>query len=1035
MPAEKSGWPSVVFWILSVSVGIMGMKIPVSVQISTVLTLSPVESHMSVTDNGVGSLVQHTADLVEVALNDRKFDRKYYQYLPYPDNDFQELNSSNATDCFPLSHIYERNAQVFVPNQPVVVKSILAEKNGDGYRKFRNSYLYCIIVQHCKYEWTINKRYNDFYTLHKCLLNYIKSKTKEPIDALEKLLKHPKFRQHPAVHQFFEVTYLSFVYDLGISLKENYLIKHSSQSQQNRYITTFFKNLCRSYRDLKWFIVKSTYLLYLRSNEIRFPMLIDSGFQIQPKFHNKLRIKNLQHKITIKFKSVDKYQQWYEVLQTLLERNSLTLASKQNRFNSFAPIREKQFGSWFINGKDYMESLTQAILNAKEEIFIANWWLTPEIMLVRPTNDKSFRLDYLLGRKADEGVRVYVLIYKDFPLAMGQNSLHSKRGLIKRNRHNIKVIRHPNHYPTSGGPLLWSHHEKLVVIDQKIAYVSGIDLCFGRWDDHEMRLVDLGSQNQTKLKLPDEIQSDLIESGGRETVEAGRKVATEMAENSGNRFRTGTSEMQSTKGAKEKGHVDIAVRPRKNVAKELLVSSDSEVDDEEEENEQESPITSDNPQQQLYYIGKDYANLYEKGVTKPTQYAEDAIDRKVVPRMPWHDEGIVVFGHVAHDVARHFIQRWNIHKYEKYPENQKYPFLLPTVYNDDDNDYNDENNWKDLLNTKPFQIDAQCVRSVGPWSCRTKTIETSVANAYIKLIDTAKHFIYMENQFFISIFNDSHVRNQIYEALYLRIMRAHTANEKFRIYIVLPLLPGFDNIKSVQAVLYYIARSITKGDGSLYQRLEKQGVNHQDYISFYGMRNHSVLMGKLVTEIIYVHSKLMIVDDRYCICGSANINDRSLLGHRDSELCIVIKDVEYEQSDKQIFESGKFCSSWRKKLFSLLLGLTDQMAENVDLTDPSSDELYHYIKDTAHKNTLIYEEVIIVIVFAAMPSDRIRKFDQIASYTEVPLLKHTDPYRAQEELKNVRGFIVDYPIYFLHEEEYFPGLDSTEGFAPISMWV
>jgi len=37
-----------------------------------------------------------------------------------------------------------------------------------------------------------------------------------------------------------------------------------------------------------------------------------------------------------------------------------------------------------------------------------------------------------------------------------------------------------------------------------------------------------------------------------------------------------------------------------------------------------------------------------------------------------------------------------------------------------------------------------------------------------------------------------------------------------------------------------------------------------------------------VTEIIYVHSKLMIVDDKKVICGSANINDRSLLGNRDS---------------------------------------------------------------------------------------------------------------------------------------------------------
>lgn len=40
-------------------------------------------------------------------------------------------------------------------------------------------------------------------------------------------------------------------------------------------------------------------------------------------------------------------------------------------------------------------------------------------------------------------------------------------------------------------------------------------------------------------------------------------------------------------------------------------------------------------------------------------------------------------------------------------------------------------------------------------------------------------------------------------------------------------------------------------------------------------RNYGVLGGEnLETEQIYVHSKLMIVDDRVAVIGSANINDR-----------------------------------------------------------------------------------------------------------------------------------------------------------------
>lgn len=37
------------------------------------------------------------------------------------------------------------------------------------------------------------------------------------------------------------------------------------------------------------------------------------------------------------------------------------------------------------------------------------------------------------------------------------------------------------------------------------------------------------------------------------------------------------------------------------------------------------------------------------------------------------------------------------------------------------------------------------------------------------------------------------------------------------------------------------------------------------------------MQDKPVTEQIYVHAKMMIVDDRVCIIGSANINDRSMV--------------------------------------------------------------------------------------------------------------------------------------------------------------
>jgi phospholipase D1/2 len=47
-------------------------------------------------------------------------------------------------------------------------------------------------------------------------------------------------------------------------------------------------------------------------------------------------------------------------------------------------------------------------------------------------------------------------------------------------------------------------------------------------------------------------------------------------------------------------------------------------------------------------------------------------------------------------------------------------------------------------------LSCQIVRSAAHWSVGNHTVETSVLNAYCDLIDNAKHYILIENQFFIS---------------------------------------------------------------------------------------------------------------------------------------------------------------------------------------------------------------------------------------------------------------------------------------------
>lgn len=122
----------------------------------------------------------------------------------------------------------------------------------------------------------------------------------------------------------------------------------------------------------------------------------------------------------------------------------------------------------------------------------------------------------------------------------------------------------------------------------------------------------------------------------------------------------------------------------------------------------------------------------------------------------------------------------------------------------------------------------------------------------------------------------------------------------------------------------------------------------------------------------------------------------------------------------------------------MMLGVPPDGSSHIDISDPTSDEFYHYFRDVAKKNTLIFEEV-----FATIPSDRVRNFTEVGPYTEGKKLKDSDPQavntsfllcnsisfssKAHEKLKGVQGFVVEYPLYFLDDENYLPSIRTREG--------
>lgn len=101
----------------------------------------------------------------------------------------------------------------------------------------------------------------------------------------------------------------------------------------------------------------------------------------------------------------------------------------------------------------------------------------------------------------------------------------------------------------------------------------------------------------------------------------------------------------------------------------------------------------------------------------------------------------------------------------------------------------------------------------------------------------------------------------------------------------------------------------------------------------------------------------MIVDDRKLIIGSANINDRSLLGDRDSELGLYVEETPSAPGEGVV-------ANMRLRLMAEHLGVlgndrSDPLFRHHDLSlGPASDKFFHGVwRKIAHNNMVIFDEV------------------------------------------------------------------------------
>lgn len=134
-----------------------------------------------------------------------------------------------------------------------------------------------------------------------------------------------------------------------------------------------------------------------------------------------------------------------------------------------------------IDGDQAFSAMADELARAKSHIHIAGWHLTPELRLRRDEDFPSLR--DLLAELA-ERVEVRVLLWAGPPVP----AFAPTRGSVKEIRAQLMNGTAVQCVLDARERTLHCHHEKIIVIDDEVAFVGGIDLSTlsgDRWDEND----------------------------------------------------------------------------------------------------------------------------------------------------------------------------------------------------------------------------------------------------------------------------------------------------------------------------------------------------------------------------------------------------------------------------------------------------------------------------------------------------------------------------------------------------------------------
>ena len=855
------------------------------------------------------------------------------------------------------------------------------------------------------------------------------------------------------------------------------------------------------------------------------------------------------------------------------------LRRQRHLAGAFAPEREGNRVIPFYTGEAYFSDVCAAIQGATQSVFIAGWQINWAVLLHGQT-----RLIDALKSAVDNGAQVYVMPWLSPKAGVDTGDFGTMLAVFQLNAGRQR----PAAFCCPAGlqndledieETFFSHHQKLVVIDNRIAYTGGIDLAFGRRDDANFSLAHGWRTGPEVYNTGVPPLQRIMPAAARAYVTEAELLQTTVQYGLPNDFHQALNRHLNVVAASTVGRsiddrleamlewwqeppdwqwlVDFRGWFSKNTepaARELdqaiQIATDASIAEMEslqirDERLSEVIASATNLVRETYR-----ALLLNSWLTlKPNQELNTpgtqslpsggALYLPHQPRMPWQDVHVRIEGPSVYDLSMNFIRRWNsIQSAYLSPElatrTRIGAPLMPARPAAGRGNGGTGGVKIDVLRSAPLALQRDEKRAM-PELDTPVAAQQEIHDAMVAAIRGAERFIYIENQFFQSAFGTPSVdpadraamsgpmryllaspgarikaaitriaapnrgmlpQNHIARAIADRIEDAIRWDKTFHAYIVLPAHPegSLADIAIVGQIHWTMQSLVFASDSlvnrvrlALYARKHCKEARNQDeweaakragkeitlgedneprirfdrevgreytskYLSLLNLRSCETLSGgNLRSEQVYVHSKLLIVDDRIVIVGSANINDRSLDGGRDSELAVCMTDLATTTAPidghnpipvRRLAHEMRI-NLWKKHF--ALSGSTDIVRPATELAPlldkPAHPATWRAIQRIARANALAYEQAFpwvpkITTVSSIWPSWNINeRFSHQAGYRDVR--KQVEPTALSmpfskafwnsppmlQAPQGIRGFICSLPMTWTQDENNHPGMN------------